>query len=197
VIRSLIRMALPMALTLGLTACMDVASDINEAPRQQVNAPGVPVSVSSLDGAPQAIADGLNAAFATEAARRQISLVPLENGPRFVMKSYVSAYAVQGGTALSWVCDIYDTSSKRAQRVDGAELIKASGADPWSVVNEPALQKAAAGIMNDLAIYLASVPALPAAPAAKTPRQNKSGNGPALAAIHPALQGSAFDLAPK
>ena len=152
-----------VAVSIGMTGCVDTLEPSSRKP--QVNAPGVPVALVSLDGAPEAIVGRFQAALSTEATRREISLVQGSETPRYKLKGYLSAYDVEGGTALAWVWDMYDSAERRAKRVDGAQLVKRNGAEPWSVVDDAVLQVAAASSMNEVASYLANAPLASSSPA--------------------------------
>ena len=143
------------------------------ARRPFVNAPGVPVSLVSLDGAPEGVTQRFEAELGREAGRRQIALVQGSNAqssnaqasnaqgsetPRYRLKGYLSAYDVEGGTNISWVWDMYDTTEKRARRVEGAQLVKRNAAEPWSTVDDAVLQAAASNSMNEVASYLTGSP---------------------------------------
>lgn len=170
-----------LMLALGLSGCMDTL-EANNGRRPVVSAPSVPVALVSVDGVPQPVSDRFEAALNTEAKRRQIVLVHGSESPRYKLKGYLSAYEVEGGTALTWVWDMYDsTDEKRTRRVDGSQLVKTASAEPWSSVNDAALQAAAASSMNEVASYLAN----PDAPAV-VPQQVAVASTTRLAAVSPA-----------
>ena len=150
-------------LSLGLSGCIDTLEQGSSARRPFVNAPGVPVSLVSLDGAPEAVTQRFEAELGKEAGRRQIALVQGSNlqgtdTPRYRLKGYLSAYDVEGGTNISWVWDMYDTTEKRARRVEGAQLVKRNAAEPWSTVDDAVLQAAASNSLNEVASYLTGSP---------------------------------------
>ena len=150
-------------LSLGLSGCIDTLEQGSGARRPFVNAPGVPVSLVSLDGAPEAVTQRFEAELGREAGRRQIALVQGSNlqgtdTPRYRLKGYLSAYDVEGGTNIAWVWDMYDTTEKRARRVEGAQLVKRNAAEPWSTVDDAVLQAAASNSMNEVASYLTGSP---------------------------------------
>lgn len=199
------QLCLAGAVSVFLTGCVDTLEP--SARKPLVAAPGVPVALVSLEGAPDAVTGRFQTALTTEAARREIALVQGSETPRYKLKGYLSAYDVEGGTALAWVWDMYDTTERRAKRVDGAQLVKRNSPEPWSVVDDAALQVAASSSMNEVASYLSSAPPAtpgPAAaqrPAAATPTQTASATPQPRAAqpapVRPARSlVSAFDLSP-
>ncbi len=202
-----LNIATVLILALGLSGCMETASDLNamhqKSPVQQVQAPNVPVMLVSIDGAPDAKTQQLNTIILTEAKQRSIILVTENAQSRFKIKGYMSAYGVQGGTVLSWVWDVYDTQLQRAQRIDGSTIVKKTNPDPWSTIDDTALKIAASTSMNDIAVYLASakiepLPSPKKLPEKIAPREPASPvSGAALARLSPSTQSpkfSALDL---
>jgi len=179
----IIKGATALVLASGLAGCMDTL-EASSGRNALVSAPGVPVALVSVDGLPQPVGARFQSALDAEAKRRQITLVQGSEAPRYKLKGYLSAYEVEGGTALAWVWDMYDTSDeKRARRVDGAQVVKKSSAEPWSSIDDAALQSAAASSMNEVASYLANPQALPVRPAAA--QQVAAVSVPSLAAAAP------------
>ena len=152
------RIGAVLLLALGLAGCIDTLEQGNSARRPLVNAPGVPVALVSLDGAPPSVTQRFETELGKQASRRQIMLVQGSETPRYRLKGYLSAYDVEGGTNVSWVWDMYDTTEKRARRVDGAQLIKRNAAEPWSTVDDDVLLAAASSSMNEVASYLSGAP---------------------------------------
>ena len=174
-----------LAAALGLTGCIDT---LEGSQRRQVNAPGVPVALVSVEGAPDAVVTRFQSALAGEAQRREIGLVQGSEAPRYKMKGYLSAYETEGGTALAWVWDMYDTTEKRAKRLDGAQIVKREGAEPWAVVDDAALQRAAANGMNEVAAYLTgstTAAAVVSSSQAGAARPAPARNQPVLAGARP------------
>ena len=56
--------------------------------------------------------------------------------------------------AFAYVWDVYDTTKRRAQRVEGSTRVSGSPSDPWSAISEAALRAAAAQSMNEIAGFL-------------------------------------------
>ncbi|MFM9974438.1 MAG: hypothetical protein ACKVON_07680 [Beijerinckiaceae bacterium] len=159
---------------LMLAGCNETANsfDANAAPRAR--APGVPVALVSLDGAPENLTSRLSSAISQQAARREISIVGIDDRPRYQVRGYVSAQpAAENKGELAWAFDIFDAKLTRARRVSGVETVSGSG-DIWSAVTDSDLQKIAFRSLDEIAEFLAATPeavavrtggALPAAPA--------------------------------
>jgi hypothetical protein len=144
---------------LVLAGCTETVSDLANAP-PRARAPGVPVAVVSLDGAPEAILQRVNAALGVQAQRRDIQIVPAVAEARYKMRGYLAAYAAaEGTTELAWTWDIFDAASRRARRVSGATAVRQTAADPWSVIGEAQVQALAVASLDDVAEFLAAAPA--------------------------------------
>ncbi|MFO1147296.1 MAG: hypothetical protein U1E62_02885 [Alsobacter sp.] len=135
-----------------------------EAAGRKVDAPGVPVALVGVEGAPEALQAQVNSAVVAQASARRIELVGAEAAePRYRLKGYLTAYSTENGeTALAFVWDVFDASKKRAQRVSTTTLAKGQNADPWSQIGESQIEKATSQSMNQVAAFLAG--AGPASP---------------------------------
>jgi hypothetical protein len=142
---------------LALAGCMETASDFNANATPRARAPGVPVALVSLDGAPEAVTAKLSSAIAQQATRRDIQIVGIDGQPRYQVRGYLAASGLPEGKAeLSWVFDIFDAQYKRAKRFSGQEIIK-SGQD-WSAVSDQQLQIVAFKALDEIAEFLAATP---------------------------------------
>jgi hypothetical protein len=142
----------------ALSACNDTAGDFNPAAPPRARAPsGVPVALVSLDGAPEAVISKLSSAIASQAARRDITIVGVDGKPRYQVRGYLAAHALSDGKAeLSWAFDIFDAQRKRARRFSGQEPLS-SGQD-WSAVTDGQLQTVASKALDEVAEFLAASP---------------------------------------
>lgn len=122
-----------------------------------VSAPGVPVAVETIEGAPDALQAKVSAEVATQASARRIELVSAESAPRYRLKGYLTAYPTDNGeTALAFVWDVFDSSKKRAQRVSTTTIARGQSQDPWQQIGETQIAKAASQSMNEVASFLAA-----------------------------------------
>ena len=162
-----VRLALG-AIALGLLAgCQDSGIDLSarSGPRITVGA-SLPVSVQQIDGLPEGMGPRFSAALAAEAQLRDIVFVDATQSPRFKIKGYVNAYQAEGGTAVSWVWDVFDTRHSRAQRVSGQQPLGKSASEPWSAVDDTVLRFVAARSLDGIGGFLVG---------------NRSSTGPASA----------------
>jgi hypothetical protein len=140
------------------TACNEVGESVVGAPSPKVNAPGVPIAVESITGAPDDVQGQFSNALVAEATARQVELVGSDKKVRFRIRGYLDAHGTDDGkTALAFVWDVFDTQKRRAQRLQG-EAVKsgASGANAWAQVDQATVNRAAAESMNAIAGFLAA-----------------------------------------
>lgn len=145
---------------LALAGCQETAG-VAERPR--VDAPGVPVSVQSIAGAPASITTQFASLLGEAAADRKMEIVPGDKPARFRVRGYLTAEPTQDGqTALAFVWDVYDESRKRAQRVTGSSLGRSGGgSDPWAGIDQAVVARAASDSMDAIAGFLVTAPAQP------------------------------------
>jgi hypothetical protein len=124
-------------------------------------------------------------AFTQAAANHQVTVVDGAQAPRFRLKGYLTAYAAPDGkTAFSYVWDVFDATNRRAQRVTGVEETSGDPADPWSHVDDKALQRIASKSMDGIADFLANAGnAAPATVTAKLSPAMVTGGGVTGAAV--------------
>ncbi len=146
------------AAALALAGCQETTT----AARPRVDAPGVPVSVQSISGAPDSVTTRFAGLLGEAAAERRMEIVPGDKPARFRVRGYLTAQPTEDGqTALAFVWDVYDESKKRAQRVQGESLgRRGGGSDPWSGIDQTVVAKAAAESMDAIASFLVTTPAV-------------------------------------
>jgi hypothetical protein len=136
------------------------------------------LSITQMEGAPEPLKSQFLAMFNADVARQDVALTD-SAGARYLARGYISAYPVDGGARLSYVWDIYDRTAHRAQRLNDEITLKGASADPWALVDAPALAALAQRSAGELAAYLSNTPE-------------------ALAAAHPdATTGPALSYAPQ
>lgn len=163
------------AAALALAGCQETTT----AARPRVDAPGVPVSVQSISGAPDSVTTRFAGLLGEAAAERRMEIVPGDKPARFRVRGYLTAQPTEDGqTALAFVWDVYDESKKRAQRVQGESLgRRGGGSDPWSGIDQTVVAKAAAESMDAIASFLVTTPAVGAVlPADKTKAADAQAN---------------------
>lgn len=145
---------------LALAGCQETTT----AARPRVDAPGVPVSVQSITGAPDSVTTQFASLLGEAAAERSMEIVPGDKPARFRVRGYLTAQPTEDGqTALAFVWDVYDSSKNRAQRVQGESLgRRGGGGDPWAGLDRTVVAKAASESMDAIAGFLVTAPAVEA-----------------------------------
>ncbi len=161
---SLLAMIACAGLPVGLAACQETGGGLAAgAPASaRIEAPGVPIAIESIEGAPEGVKGKLASALAGEAAVRRIALTT-SGEARYRVRGYVATYRGDGGgTVLAYVWDVFDASDKRARRIEGTSLARADAkGDPWASIDADALQQAASTGMNEIAAFLVTLDAAP------------------------------------
>jgi hypothetical protein len=142
---------------LALAGCQETTT----AARPRVDAPGVPVSVQSISGAPDRVTAAFAGLLGEAAAERKMEIVPGDKPARFRVRGYLTAQPTEDGqTSLAFVWDVYDETKKRAQRVQGESLGRRSsgGGDPWAGIDQTIVAKAASDSMDAIAGFLTTAP---------------------------------------
>lgn len=154
------------SLALALAGCQETTT----ASRPRVDAPGIPVSVQSISGAPDQVTTHFASLLGEAAAERKMEIVPGDKPARFRVRGYLTAQpTADGQTALAFVWDVYDEKKKRAQRVQGESLGRRGGnADPWVGIDQTIVAQAASDSMDAIAGFLTTTPESEAKPAAGT-----------------------------
>ncbi len=138
-------------LAAGLSACTDTGT----ASRAPTQAPGVPIAVESISGAPDGVRGTFTSALSSEASARRVDIVDPATNPRYRVRGYLAAQPTDDGqTALAFVWDVFDAQKKRAQRVQGTTVARGSSGD-WTGVDQTTVNKAASESMDQIAQFLA------------------------------------------
>ena len=172
-IQRLSGLALGPAVALALAGCQETTAT---ASRPRVDAPGVPVSVQSISGAPEAVTASFASLLGEAAAERKMEIVAGDKPARFRVRGYLTAQPTEDGqTALAFVWDVYDSTKQRAQRVQGESLgRRSSGSDPWAGIDQTIVAKAASESMDAIAGFLVTTPAVEPKADTKTKTEAKS-----------------------
>lgn len=175
-----------MALT--LSGCNDnsgylQAEAVQTPARSGLSPAGASVAFVTVEGAPAEITTRFSQISAAEANRRDVTLAAPASA-HYLVRGYLSASTTEGGTALTCVWDVFDTSRRRVQRTEDSILVKSAVSDPWSVADERALTNLAARSADALANVLSSMPEALASRGA--PAAIAASATPAVAATLPA-----------
>jgi hypothetical protein len=110
---------------------------------------------AQINGAPATQRMAFEKALKKEAQIRKLNIVQ-ENDPAatYVVKGYLSAIGDSRGTLLVYVWDVTDMTGKRLHRVSGQEPGGGSASDPWSGIDDEAVNIAAGRMVDDLVAWI-------------------------------------------
>ncbi len=147
-----------------ISGCNDVAADPPNAdaraqfvPLAGANMAGPTLAVVSVDGAPADLSARFSQSFAEAAAARRIATVDPAKA-RYLVRGYLTATPIEGGTEVDVVWDVFTPDKRRAQRLSDAIAVKGAGEDAWATVGDAGLDSIAAKSADDLAAYLSNTP---------------------------------------
>ena len=126
---------------------------------------GATVAFESIDGPPRDIFDKLVQDLNAEAQSRRLAVVSRADTSAYRVRGYLVAVKSGQQSAVSWIWDVYDGRRQRVLRIAGEQTIKGKYGDAWQALDGAAVQKIAQDSMGQLAAFLNSPEATPAAPA--------------------------------
>lgn len=161
-------------LLLGLAACQSTAG----GPGPLVSAPGVPITLSVVNGPPGDLDGALQRELQAAAAARRVEVVDEPGSARYRVMGYLSTEPTpEGGTAVAYVWDVFDAAKRRARRVAGSSPLPAGAkGDPWSGLDREGLRRLAEASMNEIATALVKE-AGPESPAQESPGEPEAVGG--------------------
>jgi hypothetical protein len=148
----------------ALGGCNDLAANppgaeaqAQFAPRSDANMAAATVAIVSVDGAPADLSARFNQSLDAAAAARRIAVVDPARA-RYLVRGYLTATPIEGGTEVDLVWDVFTPDKRRAQRLSDAVAVRGTGDDAWAVIGDPGLDSIAAKSADDLAAYLSNTP---------------------------------------
>jgi hypothetical protein len=184
---------------LSLVSCNETTSSIKQPIKAAASVPvrnpnvsphgaSVALNLSGLQNVPPAVVSRFSDALAEAARAREVDVVDARLAKYFVQMHLTAYPAGNGATGLAYVSDIFNVRKNRAQRLGDDLVLKGTAADPWSLVDDKAVEAIAARSADDLAAFLSSTPeaaaaanaaptgaARPAAEARETSRSTQPG----------------------
>lgn len=150
-----------LALLMGLAGCAETAPPFETAlapvvRREGANLAAAPVTLVSLQGAPEGRARDFEAALKRELSSRGVAMTPAKSG-HYGLRGYLAAWSEPGGANFSYVFDVYDRLRVRATRLDASFVVKGEG-DAWSLMNDKTVDALAAQSAEDIAAWLSQTP---------------------------------------
>jgi hypothetical protein len=124
---------------------------------------GASIAFDSIDGPPPEIFQRLVRDLNAEAQTRRLTMVSRSEEAAYRVRGYLGAHSKASESSITWMWDVYDGERQRVVRLSGEEKIKGRHANPWTVLDEAAVQRIARNSMEQLGAFLASGNAVPAA----------------------------------
>ena len=128
---------------------------------------GASVAFESIDGPPQSQFNTLVRNLNDEAQQRRLAVLSRDAASAYRVRGYLAAKVAKDRTTISWVWDVFDRDEHRALRISGEEVAKRSrkdSGDAWNAADDAMLRRIASSSMEQLAAFLTSADAVPAAP---------------------------------
>ncbi len=120
-----------------------------------VGAPGVPVTIESLDGMPAHKRAAVIEAVKREATLHEIEMSAGGKTPRYFLRGYLSVRNDDGGSQLGFVWDIFDGEQRRARRITADVDAAATSPETWDGIGDEQIRQVSAKAMNEVAAFLA------------------------------------------
>ena len=119
-----------------------------------------PVTISSIDGAPKSSVDSISNQMYTESRRRGFTTTVGGNRRKAItLKGHFTAAPTAKGTTVIYVWDVTGPDGKQKYRITGEETIPGGEAfaDPWSAVDESAMQRIAVNTTDELSLFISKL----------------------------------------
>ncbi len=119
-----------------------------------------PVTISAIDGAPKSSVDRIASQMYTESKRRGFNTtVGGKRRKAITMKGHLTAAPTAKGTTVFYVWDVTSPDGKQKYRITGEETIPGGDAfaDPWSAVDDSAMQRIAVSTTDELALFISKL----------------------------------------
>lgn len=173
------RLALAALLMVGLAGCetstnllgSSSAPNASIAPAPQQAQPQ-PVSQSKVAlapivGAPDAVNKQISSQLTTSLAQQRVLVASGADRADYTLRGYMVAAKEKQGVKVSYIWDLTDPAGKRANRIQGEELVSGGdGRDPWSAVSPQLVQTISDKTATSLASALSSLTQSSAGPSA-------------------------------
>ena len=144
--------------TVGQAGIEPTAAAPKIARREGVSPHGASVALTTIDGAPQQVADSFSSTFAQVAPGLDLATQEPKSAA-YLVRGYLSAYpAEQGVTRFSYVFDVFDQRKARVARLSDDIPVKGAAADPWMLADAKLIQALAERSAGDLADALTNTP---------------------------------------
>lgn len=159
--RKVFGFAVVMAAALALAGCAN--SEVAQTGANLAVA-GAPVkradarfAFDSVSGPPREVLASLSSALNQEAADKKLAVVARgDPAATYTIKGYLSAIGDGSNVVLVYVWDVMDKRGARVHRIQGQEVARASGSDPWAGVGNKTLNVIARRSVDELSKWVAA-----------------------------------------
>ncbi|HVV78118.1 MAG TPA: hypothetical protein VHD59_00700 [Pseudolabrys sp.] len=158
---------------------------------------GATVAFDSIDGAPRDVFDRLVQELNTEAHSRNLAVVSRADQSAYRVRGYLLAERADKQNSINWIWDVYDDRRQRVLRITGQQTVNGKHPDAWQALDGPALHKIAQDSISQLATFLTSPDAVPAARAQVALGDGSSPEAAGIFRIVPVSATPTEDIAPE
>jgi hypothetical protein len=157
---------------------------------------GATVAFDSIDGVPRDVFERLVQELNTEAHSRNLAVVSRADPSAYRVRGYLVAERADKQASIDWIWDVYDDRRQRVLRIAGQQTVKGKHPDAWQALDGPAVHKIAQDSIAQLATFLTSPDAMPAARAQVALGDGSSPEAAGIFRIVP-VSATAEDAAPE
>jgi hypothetical protein len=153
--------AVALAATLTLTACSSTKL-AETGGNSAIAGPAVAradarFAFDSVSGPPREVLASLSSALNEEASAKKLPVVARgDPAATYTIKGYLSAVGDGSNVVLVYVWDVMDKRGARVHRIQGQEVARASGSDPWAGVGNKTLNIVARRSIDELSKWVAA-----------------------------------------
>lgn len=141
------------------------------------------VTLAPIVGAPEAVGSQMAAQLQSALEKQRVQVAQAGEKSDYTLRGYMVAAKEKTNIKVSYIWDLTDPAGKRANRIQGEEMVKAGTGDVWTAVSPQVTQTISEKTATSLAASLASLtpststagaPVGVGAPPASTPMETAS-----------------------
>lgn len=145
-----------LGLNLDFASSDTATTQSTQATQVSAQQTSAPIAFAPVFGPPVKVAQNLSGALKTKAQEKQITVQDKATQSAYTVRGYLSASPDNQGTKLSYIWDVTNSKGQRAHRIKGEEVFpgKKNEQDPWSAVDQRAIDQIASKTAAKLATWL-------------------------------------------
>lgn len=148
-----------------LTGCVETAAlsppqaEAQQSPphRQGASPHGASVALVSLTGVSGPVGERFKSAFMQSAVQNQMTIAE-SKAANYLVRGYLNPHPAETGAAIDIVFDIFDSSKRRAHRLDDTVVVKGATVGSEAIIDDNVIRQVAAKSAADIAGFLANTP---------------------------------------